>query len=116
MLPGMYVQVSILLRRIESTLLLPIEAFCERDSGSGVFIIKDDIVTFIKPELGIRSGNFIAVLSGLSKGDKLVTTGNHLVTDNSHVNVVTTDGKAQASTSAKKSDTSLEQTNSGVGK
>ena len=58
-----------------------------------MFVVKDDHFTFIKPELGIRSGNFIEVLSGLTKGDKLVTTGNHLVTNSSRVTIVSGAGK-----------------------
>ena len=89
LLPGMYVQVSILLRKVDKALLLPLDAFCERDSGNGVFLVKGETVSFIKPQLGIRSGRFIEVLSELNEGDSLVTIGNHLITDGSRIRVIT---------------------------
>ncbi len=88
-LPGMFARVVLLLTKEESAILLPVEAICERKDKRGVFVVKENKVTFVSPKMGITTRKNIQVLDGLSEGDLLVTLGNHLLADNSRVNVVT---------------------------
>ena len=87
-LPGMFARVTLLLEKIEDALLVPVEAVCERDESRGVFVVESALAHFETPSFGIESREYVQALDTLELGDELVTLGNHLLTDESRVKIV----------------------------
>lgn len=82
--PGMFVNVEVVLPHMQNVLMIPATAVLYAPFGDSVFIVeekqKDDgkehLVLrqqFIR--LGEKRGDFVSVLSGLSEGDTVVSTG-----------------------------------------
>jgi membrane fusion protein (multidrug efflux system) len=84
--PGMYVNVSVVLPVREKVLTIPATAVLYAPYSDSVFVIEDEkkdntndvagkIVrqTFVR--LGEKNGDFIAVVSGISEGESIVSTG-----------------------------------------
>jgi membrane fusion protein (multidrug efflux system) len=100
--PGMFAQVKILLRTSKNVITLPQTAISYSLHGDSVFIIEPDKketekdgspILHVKREyvkVGERRGGEVAILDGIKKGDRVVTSGQlklqngtHVVIDNS---------------------------------
>ncbi len=75
LLPGQFVKVELILASLPDALLVPTEAVIPDQGGKKVFIFSAGKAKEIKIETGIRTENSLEVLSGLSAGDTLITTG-----------------------------------------
>lgn len=79
--PGMFVNVAVGLPVQEKVLTIPSTAVLYAPYGDSVFIIekskdgKGEVLRQSFVRLGEKRGDFIAVSSGLSEGDKIVSTG-----------------------------------------
>lgn len=75
LLPGQFVKIELTLETYEDALMVPTQAIIPELNGKKVFIYKNGQVTSTSVETGIRTSEEIQVVSGLSPGDTLITTG-----------------------------------------
>lgn len=86
---GMTGMVTITLETEENTLVLPERAL--RPVGNNIWeiaLVEDGKAVIRAIETGIVNGNSFQIISGLNTGDSVIVLGNHLVSDNSSVEVV----------------------------
>jgi membrane fusion protein (multidrug efflux system) len=75
LIPGQFVKVQLVLKSVNDAVLVPTEAVIPDQGGKKVFISAAGKAKEVKIETGIRTENDLEVLSGLSAGDTLLTTG-----------------------------------------
>lgn len=75
LIPGQFVKVQLVLKSVNDAVLVPTEAVIPDQGGKKVFIAAAGKAKEIVIETGIRTENDLEVLSGLSAGDTLLTTG-----------------------------------------
>lgn len=74
--PGMYAKVTFTVERRDDTLVVPTNAVVDRDGRKGVYLPGDDnLAKFQAVTLGMIDPLRTEVLSGLSEGARIVTTG-----------------------------------------
>ncbi len=74
--PGQFVNVSMTLAALENALTVPSRAIQVNQSGSFVFVVKENKTVEMRPvEVGPQADDFTAVLKGLKKGETVVTDG-----------------------------------------
>jgi membrane fusion protein (multidrug efflux system) len=75
LLPGQFVRVELILQTIENAIMVPSEAVVPELSGHKVYVSKSGKATEVKVEIGLRTDRSVEVVSGLGRGDTLITTG-----------------------------------------
>jgi len=83
--PGMFVSVTVVLPEQNSVLAIPATAVLNAPYSDSVFIVEDDkndkntpparVVRQQFVQLGVRRGDFAAVIAGLKEGETVVSTG-----------------------------------------
>jgi membrane fusion protein (multidrug efflux system) len=83
--PGMFVNIALVLPSQEDVLVIPTTAVLYAPYGDTVFVIKDketekgvqpsEVVEQKIVQLGEKRGDFVALVSGLDKGETVVSTG-----------------------------------------
>lgn len=86
--PGMFTRVKIVYDSHENTLLVPKDAVLTEDSEAWAFLVSDGAVTKTEVSVGYSNSTHVEILSGLSLGDTIVTTGLGSLKDGSKVKVV----------------------------
>lgn len=71
---GTTVDVSLVVKELQSVIVIPYEAIFLREGNPFVYVAKDNKAILTPVELGIRQKNSIAILSGLEEGDQLIAT------------------------------------------
>ena len=72
---GAFARIELPLRKIENALMIPTEAIIPILKGKKVFICKEGKAKEVIVETGIRTDDRIQIVSGLSDGDSVITTG-----------------------------------------
>jgi membrane fusion protein (multidrug efflux system) len=85
--PGMYVPVKVVVARKENV-MLPMEAVVSEGRGKFVYVVKDLQAKKVPVSVGIRSEEMLEIVSGVSKGDLVVFSGNLMLTDGTRVKIV----------------------------
>lgn len=75
LLPGQFVKVNLILATIDQAILVPTESVIPEQSGKKVFVMSGGKAKEVKIETGLRTDRYLEVISGLSPGDTLLTTG-----------------------------------------
>lgn len=75
LLPGQFVRVELILQTIDNAILVPSEAVVPELSGHKVYLSKAGKATEVKVEIGLRTDRNVEIVTGLSRGDTLITTG-----------------------------------------
>ena len=75
LIPGAFARIELVLKSKGSALMIPTEAVIPEQKGSKVFIVQNGKAVSKKVQLGTREDKNVEVLSGLSVGDTLITTG-----------------------------------------
>lgn len=75
LLPGSFAKVKLPLATIKDAILIPTEAIIPVLSGKVVYLSKNGKATQVPVETGNRTANNVLILSGLTKGDTVLTTG-----------------------------------------
>lgn len=92
--PGMFVETSIQVSRVENATVVPLDALVERDGAPGVFLLDESgeapQARFVPVDTGVREGNWVEIRSPALEG-RVVTLGHHLLSDGGRVRVVTAD-------------------------
>lgn len=93
--PDEFVNVQLLVNTLHNVVAVPQPAVQNGSSGSFVYLLNaDNIVKVHAVQLGPQDGNLIAIDSGLSAGDRVVTDGTDQLRDNTRV-VVRDPGQSQ---------------------
>lgn len=90
LLPGMLVRARMLKMSLKNQLVIPRHTIQENENGSFVYIIKNGKTIKRQIQLGISVDESVQILSGLTFGDKLIETGQQLVTPSEAVDVINT--------------------------
>lgn len=75
LVPGQFVKVDLILGTNAAAILVPTEAIIPEQTGQKVYIVNQGKAKEIKVQTGIRTDRELEVVSGLSPGDTLITTG-----------------------------------------
>lgn len=75
LLPGSFSNIKVRLREIRNAILIPTECVIPETRGKKVIVNRGGIAEFVSVETGIRNENQIQILSGISAGDTVITTG-----------------------------------------
>ena len=86
--PGAFAKVEIVLNARKNAILIPTEAVIPDLKGHKVFIVKNNKAESIAVEIGSRSDKTVEIISGLSVGDSLVTSGILQIKNGGEVKVV----------------------------
>jgi membrane fusion protein (multidrug efflux system) len=87
--PGMFATVILVLEKKPNTMAVPLQAVLNDEKGDYVFKVGYDSVARINYiKSGISNENYVEVISGLNKGDKIIVVGQNLVKDNMKVRIV----------------------------
>jgi membrane fusion protein (multidrug efflux system) len=85
--PGMFGKVKIVIRRSSDAILIPVAALVERDDRRVVFKVNNEKAALVDPEIDIKEGDMISVLSGIEEGDMIIVIGQQNVNDGDEVRV-----------------------------
>jgi membrane fusion protein (multidrug efflux system) len=75
LVPGVFARVNLQLGQDTKALMIPSQAIIPQARNKQVIVLRKDSAEFRIVETGIRDSAFVQVLSGLKKGDTLITTG-----------------------------------------
>lgn len=94
--PGRFVKVRLVLRTLDSAVLIPYAATQLSAKGPFVYVVKDDLSAELRSVgLGQRQGDLVVVDKGLKSGEKVVLTGQIAVVPGAKVRVEGTPGIAE---------------------
>lgn len=74
-LPGSFANVELVLKKIENAILIPSEALIPDIRGQKVFVYRDGNAMPQPVETGIRTDIRVQLISGVSEGDTIITSG-----------------------------------------
>jgi RND family efflux transporter MFP subunit len=86
---GMFARINIALEKKPDTIIVPMDDILQTQEGHFVFLVQDDKARKHQIELGIIEGKKAEVISGLQKGDRVVTAGSYRLQDGTPVEVNT---------------------------
>ncbi len=86
--PGMVGTVSFLMNQAVETVIIPLETVITEDDATYVYIEKDGTVTKTPVVVGMRDSETAEILEGVLEGDRIVSRGQHTVSDGVKVRVV----------------------------
>lgn len=74
---GQIVRVSLLRRKLENVILIPLKAVIPMEKGKVVYVVESGkaVRREVEIELGLLSGRRVRILKGLKAGDKLIVEG-----------------------------------------
>lgn len=73
--PGMFCRVQVNLKTQKDALSIPLTSITKYENVSGVFIVNDGKVNFKPITTGLTDGKYVAVITGINAGDKIVSLG-----------------------------------------
>jgi multidrug efflux pump subunit AcrA (membrane-fusion protein) len=85
--PGMFGKVKIIIRKSRDAILIPVAALVERENSRVVFTVNNEKATLVEPEIDIKEGDMISVLSGIEEGNRVIVIGQQNVNDGDEVRV-----------------------------
>ncbi|MGA2707126.1 MAG: efflux RND transporter periplasmic adaptor subunit [Steroidobacteraceae bacterium] len=93
--PSQFVNVVMALDTLKDVVTVPVAAVQRGAPGTYVYLLAEDNTVSVHPiSLGAQDGDFFAVESGLSPGDRVVTEGADRLRDGAHVTVPPQPGAA----------------------
>ncbi|MDE2155043.1 MAG: efflux RND transporter periplasmic adaptor subunit [Xanthomonadaceae bacterium] len=93
--PGQFVEVSLPTARLGNVVTVPVVALQNSPDGSFVFVVTaDGSVQQRMVAVGAASGDRVVISKGLNGGERVVTDGQMLLTDGTHVRIVAGNGAA----------------------
>jgi len=79
--PGMYARVALLVSKHENALVVPRNALVDLEGRSGVFLVEGGTARFQVVKPGLLDLQRAEILSGLTEGQRVATTGAHALRD-----------------------------------
>jgi membrane fusion protein, multidrug efflux system len=89
LVPGVFAKVNLQLGKNDKALLVPTQSIIPRARDKVLIISKNSIAVFSTVETGVRDSTYIEILSGVHKGDTVVTSGLMAVRPESKLKIVT---------------------------
>jgi membrane fusion protein (multidrug efflux system) len=86
--PGMFTKVDIVVKKKDSTMVIPREIILDRRGAKTVFIVQRGIALERRLEIGMTNRDEVEVLKGLEKEDRLVVQGFETLRHRSKVKVL----------------------------
>jgi RND family efflux transporter MFP subunit len=83
--PGMYASVSLVVRKDENVLTVPMGAILKDQAGPYVFVVERDTARRVGVTQGAETDDAIEITAGLKGNESLITTGQQLVRANGPV-------------------------------
>jgi membrane fusion protein, multidrug efflux system len=87
LIPGAFANVELNLKQINDAILVPTVSIVPELKGQRVYVYKSGIVVPQKVDIGIREETKVQILSGLTPGDTVITSGILQVKPNSKVKI-----------------------------
>lgn len=87
LIPGMFADINFPLETIDKALLVPAEALIPIQNGKKLFVVKEGQAKEVIVQMGARTKDDVLILSGVSEGDTVLTTGIMSLRNGSPVNV-----------------------------
>jgi len=75
LVPGVFAKVNLQLGQDNQALMIPTQAIIPQARNKQVIVLRKDSALFSVVETGVRDSAYIQVVSGLKKGDTIITTG-----------------------------------------
>jgi membrane fusion protein, multidrug efflux system len=75
LVPGVFARVNLQLGQDNEALMIPTQSIIPQARSKQVIVLRKDSATFTTVETGVRDSAYVQVLSGLKKGDTVITTG-----------------------------------------
>jgi len=88
LMAGMFAEVHVTSSRKDNVLAVPSDAVLIKNGDTQVVVLNDNIPEFVSVQTGLDNGEYVEILSGLTEGQTIVTTGQHYVVAGEEVNVV----------------------------
>jgi membrane fusion protein (multidrug efflux system) len=86
--PGLFANVDLEVRRVESAMVVPESAVALDDQGPYVWKVDDEQrVSRLPVEIGLRERGIVEVVQGLPPGTRVVSAGTHKVSEGSRVEI-----------------------------
>ncbi len=85
--PGMFAEARIVLREVDSALVIPVTALLDRDGSRVVFTVKDGTARRVAPQLQFVEGQWAVVADGLEADDQVVVVGQQNLNDGDAVTI-----------------------------
>lgn len=73
--PGAFANILLVLKEIKNAIMIPSQAVVPELKGQSVFVFKNGKAATVKVEIGIRDEKSVQIISGLSAGDTVITSG-----------------------------------------
>ena len=86
--PGMLARIEVHTDLTKDVIAVRSEAVIEKDGEKIVYVVEDDKAVEKKVEVGLDTGDYIQITSGLNEGERVIVKGQHYVEDKSQVKVV----------------------------
>lgn len=86
--PGMFARVSLIIAEKKKVVVIPVRSLLKIESRDCTFVVEKEKAVKKELKLGIREGETIEVLSGLSGGENLVVVGQEMLTDGLAVEII----------------------------
>jgi RND family efflux transporter MFP subunit len=86
--PGMYARVRLTVERRANALTVPRNAVVDFEGKRGVYMITEDIARFHPVTTGLSDGERVEIESGVTDGERVVTTGATALRDGDRVTLV----------------------------
>ncbi len=84
---GMFARVRVVKQRQSGVVVIPYEAVVRRGERTLVFVVEGGVAKQREVKLGLRQGDIVAVLAGVSVGDQVVVRGQSELRDGQKVTV-----------------------------
>jgi hypothetical protein len=79
--PGMYARVQITIGMKKDALVVPTDAMADLGGRRGVFQVSNNSAIFKTVQTGTEQGGLVEILSGLTEGEEVITTGARALRD-----------------------------------
>lgn len=95
--PGMYATAGIVLDRRENAVVVPADSLVRLSGKYLAYVVESNVAIRKDVEVGLWSGQQMEIRSGLSAGMQLVIGGQHKLTDNTPVEIITASASSERS-------------------
>ncbi len=86
--PGMFAEARLVLRRVDSALVIPIAALLDREEGRVIYTVREDVARRIVPQVHFIEGQWAVVSDGLEPGEPVVVVGQQNLNEGDAVTIV----------------------------
>ncbi len=85
--PGVIVKVTLTVEELSDVVAVPLSVIVEREGAAGLMLERDGTARWQPIRLGIRSGAWVQVTSGMRAGDRLIVRGQREVAEGDPVEI-----------------------------